>query len=340
MILLTGTAHLLQIVTASSVALDAHASYMDLNGSTVTPIALNVVQITGTTTTTLVGSPASSTQRAIKYVSIRNTHASSSNQITIQHSDGTTTSTMLKMTLLAGYTLSYNDVYGWEITDAGGAPVITPLAGRFLKRTVILNGTTTFTTGPATNSIVARMVAGGGQGGGGIATTGCNGAGGGAGSYAEWAVNVTPNTGYTCAVGAGGTTGGTGVLGQTGGVTTLAIGGTTVTCNAGVGGAVGASISVPVLGGAGGVVSTNGTLNATGGAGGISVCTGTALNNASGKGADSQFGGGGAAKLNASATTGAAAGGFGAGGGGGTTTGTATAGGAGSAGVIIIDEYS
>jgi hypothetical protein len=336
-ILLAGTAALLQLITASTSIVQVQASYVDLSGSTVTPGTQNT-SINSAATTTVVASPAASTQRTVKFLSIQNTGAAET--VTVQHTDGTTPVQLQKLTLPSGYTLVYNEGSGWALYDASGNIQTGLGPGRWLKRTVILNGTTTFTTTSATNSIQARMVAGGGQGGGGAAVAGECGSGGGAGSYAEWQVAVSPSTTYTCAVGAGGSTGGTAANGQGGGITTLAVGATTVTCNGGGGGLVGASAAVPVLAGAGGAISTNGTLNAAGAPGEASVCGAAAADNRSGFGASSQFGGGGAALLEASNSAGNAASGFGAGGGGASTTGTATKGGNGANGVIVIDEFS
>jgi hypothetical protein len=340
MILLTSTNDKIQVITGGTQAVKVHASYVDVSGATVTPGRLNTA-IASAATTDVVASPAASTQRNLKHLSIYNSDASVSDTITVQHTDGTTVIILIKLTLLAGYTLTYNDLDGWVLMDASGGRVESPLTGRWLKRTVVLNGTTSFTTGPSTNSLIARLQAAGGPGGGCSATIGCVGSGGGSGSYAEWAVAVTPNTAYTCAVGAGGSTGGTGANGQNGGNTTLAVGATTVTANGGGGGINGASISVPVLGGAPGAVSTNGTLNCAGNPGEGCITTGTAANNRSGAGACSVFGGGANAVLEATNTNGTAAANYGAGGSGAATSAaTARSGGAGSNGVLIIDEYS
>ena len=338
MILLTSTTDEIEIVTATAQTIHVQASFVDLNAGTVTPGRLNSI-ISTATTTVVVASPAASTQRTVKFLSIQNTSVSSC-LITVEHTDGTNVVQLQKITLNPGYTLVYNEGSGWTLYDSSGNIQTSIGPGRWLKRTVILTGTTTFTTQPATTQIHARMLAGGGQGGGAPATAGECGSGGGSGSYAEWVTSVSGSTVYACAVGAGGSTGGTGAGGQTGGATTLTVGGTTVTCNGGIGGAAGTSISVPVLGGAGGAISTNGTLNIAGEAGEPNVCIGTAADNRSGAGANSIYGGGGAPLLEASNATGNAATGFGAGGGGASTTGTARAGGAGSPGVIIIDEYS
>jgi hypothetical protein len=335
LILLTATTDKLSLITSGTQALSVHVSYVDVNGAVVTPDKKNTA-ISTATTTDITGSPGVSTQRNIKHISIRNKDAAASSTITVQFDQNGTLFELEKITLLAGYSYTYNDLDGWVLMDSSGGRVQSPLAGRWLKRTVILNGTTTFTTGPSTNSIIARMCAGGGGGGGAPAVSGEHGSGGGSGSYAEWAVAVTPNTAYTVAVGAGGT-GVSGANGNTGGITTFQVGATTVTCNAGVGGIVGNSATVPRLGGAGGAISTNGTINIAGAPGEPGVMSATT--GYGGRGGDCILGAGGAPTLFANAV-GAAAPLYGGGGGGAATLGTAELGGAGANGVIIVDEYS
>lgn len=334
MILLTSTSDLIQAVTSSTLAIAVHASYVDLNAGTVTPGRTNTA-ISSATTTTVVGSPGASTQRTVKFLSVQNTGVSAET-VTIQHTDGTTVVKLQSLSLSAGYTLTYDEGAGWTLYDANGNIQTSIGSGRFLKRTVILNGTTTFTTTSATTSIMARMVAGGGAGGGAPATTGEHGSGGGSGSYAEWQVAVSPSTAFTCAVGAGGT-GVSAANGNNGGNTTLAVGATTVTCNGGGGGIVGNSATVPRLGGVGGAISTNGTINMAGDPGFPGLMSATV--GFGGMGGRSMLGSGGAPTLFAN-SVGAAAPLYGGGGGGAATVGTAEVGGAGANGVIVIDEYS
>jgi hypothetical protein len=345
MIVLTATTDLLEVTYAAAAApsLAVHASYVTINGSTITPGRSSVALLTNTSgaTSTIQAGPAAG-QTTVKYCSIYN-GGTTALAVQVKYTDGSNVIPLSpNITLGIGFTLLYMEGSDcWTVRDAQGNIQQSIGPGRWLKRTVILNGTTTFTTSSGTNSIIAKMVAGGGQGGGGAATTGFDGSGGGSGSYAEWAVAVSPSTVYTVAVGAGGSTGGTGAGGQTGGITTFAVGATTVTCNGGIGGAVGTSAAIPVLGGAGGVVSTNGTVNMAGAPGAPSYGS-TALDNGSGAGGSSLLGAGGQGQANISATTGKSAAtlGYGGGGGGGTTTGSVTAGGAGANGVIIVDEYS
>ena len=337
--LAAAVASLLEIVTGATVSPSLHCSVswstLPSSGAQPTFGVSNVILAAASTTTTLLAGVTTGTTD-IQEVSIYNNGAAAE-AFSVKHIDGVSnTVIMFNGTLGIGYTLLYEEGYGWSVRDANFNIQQSSGHGLWQKRTVILNGTTTYTPGSNSNSILARMVAGGGAGGGAPATTGEHGSGGGGGSYAEWSTPVIPGTAYTCAVGAGGT-GVSAANGNVGGATTLAIGGTTVTCNGGAGGLVGASATVPVLGGAGGAVSTNGTVNIAGYAGFASLMSATV--GVSGMGGSSPLGAGGQQKLFASAV-GNAATGYGAGGGGAVTVGSAEVGGAGSNGIIIIDEYS
>ena len=123
MILLTSTSDLLRVTTSSTANIDVHASYVDLSGTTVTPSRTNTT-ISTATTTTVVGSPASSTQRTVKTLFIRNRHATTSNNITILHTDGTTSVEFIKVSLNAGYTLRYDEGNGFEVLDSFGRSLL------------------------------------------------------------------------------------------------------------------------------------------------------------------------------------------------------------------------
>lgn len=118
MLLLTGTSDLLRLVTSAAVGIDVQASWVDNNAGTITPGRTNT-QISTATTTTLVGSPAASTQRTVKSLTVRNIDAANPNTVTVTHTDGTTTVTMFKLVLLAGQTLQFNDA-GWSVMNAAG----------------------------------------------------------------------------------------------------------------------------------------------------------------------------------------------------------------------------
>lgn len=125
MILLTGTSDLIQLITSGTANTDVHASYVDNSSGNITPGRLNT-QISTATTTTIVGSPGASTQRAVKLVSIRNRHASAAQSVTVQHTDGTTVAQLIALTLAAGEELQYDELTGWKHFDSAGSIKFNP----------------------------------------------------------------------------------------------------------------------------------------------------------------------------------------------------------------------
>ena len=130
MILLTSTSDLLRVVTSSTATIDVHASWVDLNGTTVTPGRTNTA-INTATTTTVVASPASSTSRNVKTLSIRNTHATTSSIVTVRHTDGTTIVDLYSTTLGPGGVLHWSSEAGWSYLSAvqRSAPWMGVVAG-------------------------------------------------------------------------------------------------------------------------------------------------------------------------------------------------------------------
>lgn len=122
MLLLTSTSDIVRIVTGAAVStITVHADWVDNASGTITPGRTNT-NITTATTTTVVGSPGASTQRNVKGVYITNNHASSSCQVTAQHFDGTTSTDLMGVNLLAGENLVMDAEGKWTHHDTSGAP--------------------------------------------------------------------------------------------------------------------------------------------------------------------------------------------------------------------------
>ena len=120
MILLTSTSDLIQVITGGALAVDVHASWVDLNAGSVTPGRTNTA-ISTATTTTVVASPGASTQRTLKTLVIRNKSVSP-DAVTVQHYDGATTVQLIKIAALpSGSVLSYNEGAGWSVISAAGS---------------------------------------------------------------------------------------------------------------------------------------------------------------------------------------------------------------------------
>lgn len=118
MLLLASTSDLVRLTTSSTADIDVHASYVD-GIDTITPGRKNTT-ISSATTTTVVASPGSGVFRTVKAMVIRNRHASTSNTVTVIHTDGTNAMELIKVTLAAGETLYYEEAAGFWTTDVGG----------------------------------------------------------------------------------------------------------------------------------------------------------------------------------------------------------------------------
>lgn len=119
MLLLASTSDKVQIVTTTTADIDVHASYVDLDSGTVTPGRKNT-KINTAATTDVVLSPAGTAIRNLKTLQIANVHASASNVVTIQHTDGTNVVQIESVTLLAGERIAYREGIGTRLIDATG----------------------------------------------------------------------------------------------------------------------------------------------------------------------------------------------------------------------------
>lgn len=121
MLLLASTSDLLRVVTGSAADIEVHASFVDHNAGTITPGRTNTASITTATTTTVVASPGSSTQRNVKHLNITNNHASASSVVTVEHTDGTNVVELMSFTLLPGENMLFNQEGRWVHRDQTGA---------------------------------------------------------------------------------------------------------------------------------------------------------------------------------------------------------------------------
>ena len=120
MLLLTTTTDVIQIVTGSATTLDVHASWVDNAAGTITPGRTNT-EITTATTTTVVGSPAASTQRNVQTMLITNLNGSATT-VSIQLFDSTSalTATLFSVSLLPNYTIQFASGNGFTVFNSSG----------------------------------------------------------------------------------------------------------------------------------------------------------------------------------------------------------------------------
>lgn len=121
MLLLTSTSDLLQVTTSIATStIEVHASWVDINGTTITPDRLNSL-ITTAATTTVVPAPAASTKRNVKGLYITNNSTGTSCSVSVSHTDGTTTIELMQFVLLPGENMGYREDGSWVHRDAQGA---------------------------------------------------------------------------------------------------------------------------------------------------------------------------------------------------------------------------
>lgn len=143
MLLLTSTSDVVRVITGSAAAIDSHTSVMDNVSGTVIPVRTNTASIATATTTTVVGSPASSTQRNVKNLTLSNTHASVSTTVVIEHYDGTTAETLWNGTLAPSETVVLDELGVWTQYDLNG---LVKLAASRLDAKLVVSNDVTFAT--------------------------------------------------------------------------------------------------------------------------------------------------------------------------------------------------
>ena len=112
MLLLASTSDKIRVTSSGAADLHVHASWVDLNGSTVTPGRANTV-ITTATTADVVASPGASTSRNVKTLTIRNVDATDSTIVTVIHTDGTNAMQLYQAFLAPGAQIHYIEGAGF-----------------------------------------------------------------------------------------------------------------------------------------------------------------------------------------------------------------------------------
>lgn len=118
MLLLTTTSDVIRIVTGGAADIDVYVSYVDLNGTTVTPGRQATPAITSAGTTTICAAPAASTVRNIKHINITNNSGSVSTTVDVEFFDGTNPTELRAVTLLPGENLAMDETAEWHHRDA------------------------------------------------------------------------------------------------------------------------------------------------------------------------------------------------------------------------------
>lgn len=151
MIILASTSDKIQVITGSAVSTQlVHCTWVDNNAGTITPGRTNT-GITGALTTDVVAAPSASTYRNVKFISVHNS-GSSSNTITIQHTDGTTAVRLWSGVLMPQMTVQIDETGKATVYTAGGIAYADPgMSGRYYNFSTANQGagfaTDTYVTG-------------------------------------------------------------------------------------------------------------------------------------------------------------------------------------------------
>ena len=126
MLLLISTTDILEVVTSAAATVDVVASYMDsdnANPPVVQGDTMNtqLTAITTATTTTVVSAPASNERRNVKTLHIRNKHASTATDVTVQFDRSGTNYELHKVNLLPGEALEYIEGVGFFKLESAAA---------------------------------------------------------------------------------------------------------------------------------------------------------------------------------------------------------------------------
>jgi hypothetical protein len=136
MLLLNSTSDVVRVVTSAAAnSIDCHASWMDVNGTTITPGRQNTV-ITTATTTTVVPAPPSGTTRNLKGLYITNDSTGTSCKVAVEHSDGTNQVELIEFILLPSENLGYREDGSFVHRDAQGAEYPPAGLGSYNGRSV------------------------------------------------------------------------------------------------------------------------------------------------------------------------------------------------------------
>ena len=131
MLLLNSISDVIRVVTGSAAStIDCHASWMDTNGTTVTPGRKNTI-ISTATTTTIVPSPSAGVTRNLKGLYITNDSPSTSCNVAVEHFDGTNQVELIEFILLPGENLGYREDGSWVHRDQSGAEYLPAGLGAY-----------------------------------------------------------------------------------------------------------------------------------------------------------------------------------------------------------------
>jgi len=151
MLIQSSVSDAIQVITSAAGTVMVHASWVDNASSVFTPGRTNTAAISTAATTTVVAAPGASTQRTTNFLSVRNTHATVSQTITVQHTDGTTVEALWVGTLAPGESVVLDRTGAFSAYASSGVLKSTAQTGWLFNASTAAQGpgfaTDTYVTG-------------------------------------------------------------------------------------------------------------------------------------------------------------------------------------------------
>lgn len=120
MLLLASTSDLITVTTSAATSVTVYAAFIDYDGSTTTTPGRRNTSIASSGTTTVVTAPSAGITRNVKSLIVSNVSGTTSQEIGIHLTDGSTTVELCTVTLAAGQSIQYSEGNGFTVVDSLG----------------------------------------------------------------------------------------------------------------------------------------------------------------------------------------------------------------------------
>lgn len=120
MLLLASDSDVISVITSAATAVTVYAAFIDYDGSTTTTPGRQNTTIAAATTTKVVSSPSARDTRNVKSLIVSNASTTTSQEIAVNLTDGTTVVELATVTLGAGQSLQYAEGNGFTVVDTLG----------------------------------------------------------------------------------------------------------------------------------------------------------------------------------------------------------------------------
>lgn len=119
-LMLEGSTDSLEMITSSTATTEYHVSWSNVTATALTTPGTTTGTVSSATTTTILAAPSASNWRYVRELTVYNTHASTSNDITIDIDRSATNRRQFKATLAAGESIKVDETGRFTVYDSQG----------------------------------------------------------------------------------------------------------------------------------------------------------------------------------------------------------------------------